>query len=548
MEGYLEVKEPAKWVIHWVVVRGSQLFFFKDSNTQNTENIKGHVDIGPSSTFNGGKKSKGKFEFEIKGEQGKKYLFRVGSEPLRLQWIHSLRLAAKGKSTPPQLGLLEETGEKKKVSNQYSEVPILTCSIKPDICEVTDQEMHKMFGKKHNSFGSHCKKLWRSKSSKSFDREESRQPVSEGTEATPEPFYDTFPDEKPAWYFGKLTREQSEEMLQKYGAGRFLVRDSESVNKPGAYTLSLKHRDRCRHHKIETLPDGNLVIKQHEDKPFPNLAMLMKYFVKSQEKDITLLPVICEEKQERSESPSDPPIPPKPYEKMDKRPPVIGCEDQQFTENSNGATSPRHPHGYENLPNKQRAHPPSLRKRQTEPVIHPYQNIPAPKTESTMASQSPPLPEEQASYEKMECKGFSSDPRFEEPKPSLPPRKSSETVQTRHGYENLPDKGLPPIEPTGEGYVNLPPKPRSLSDAPELPPRAPKQSKLGYENLPSNPRALPQTFASYQNVTQQAASRYPTGNVSPTKRDPPQMKRASTLPPHILQNTLGQMSINEGPY
>ena len=99
--------------------------------------------------------------------------------------------------------------------------------------------------------------------------------------------------------------------------------------------------------------------------------------------------------------------------------------------------------------------------------------------------------------------GFSSDPRFEEPKPSLPPRKSSETVQTPHGYENLPDKGLPPIEPTGEGYVNLPPKPRSPSDAPELPPRAPKQSKLGYENLPSNPRALPQTFASYQNVTQQ---------------------------------------------
>lgn len=43
-----------------------------------------------------------------------------------------------------------------------------------------------------------------------------------------------------SWYFGKLTREQSEAILQKYGPGRFLVRDSESVHKPGAYTLSLK--------------------------------------------------------------------------------------------------------------------------------------------------------------------------------------------------------------------------------------------------------------------------------------------------------------------
>ena len=32
-----------------------------------------------------------------------------------------------------------------------------------------------------------------------------------------------------------------------------------------------------------------------QDKPFPNLATLMKYFAKSQEKDIRLLPVCYEE-------------------------------------------------------------------------------------------------------------------------------------------------------------------------------------------------------------------------------------------------------------
>ena len=32
-----------------------------------------------------------------------------------------------------------------------------------------------------------------------------------------------------------------------------------------------------------------------QDKPFPNLATLMKYFTKSQEKDIQMQPVFCKE-------------------------------------------------------------------------------------------------------------------------------------------------------------------------------------------------------------------------------------------------------------
>ena len=43
-----------------------------------------------------------------------------------------------------------------------------------------------------------------------------------------------------SWFFGKLSREESETILQRYGPGRFLVRNSESVQKPGAYTISLK--------------------------------------------------------------------------------------------------------------------------------------------------------------------------------------------------------------------------------------------------------------------------------------------------------------------
>ena len=35
------------------------------------------MDIGPTSTFDSGKKNKGKFEFAIKAEKGKKYSLRV---------------------------------------------------------------------------------------------------------------------------------------------------------------------------------------------------------------------------------------------------------------------------------------------------------------------------------------------------------------------------------------------------------------------------------------------------------------------------------------
>lgn len=559
MEGYLEIKESAKWIIYWVVVRGPQLFFFKDSDTQNKENIRGHVNIGPSSSFNSGKKSKGKFEFGIKAEKGKKYLLRVGTESLRVQWINSLELAAQGKPSPERFAPLQETVEEEKTSNQYTEVPNPTCSTSSDICEVTQEDMNKMFSRKHNSFGDHCKRLWRTKS-KSFCQEESREPVSEGTDAKSEPFYDIVPHQNPPWYFGKLSREQSEEILQNYEPGRYLVRDSESVHKPGAYTLSLKHRDRCRHHKIETLPDGNLVIKQHEDKPFPNLVMLMAYFVKSQERDIRLEPVICEKREENAESENGSGDPKESYEIIDQRPAPIGREEREYAESPNAVPSPERSHGYQNhpdrqtterlsheyqnLPDKQTTQRPSLRRHATESVISTYQNVPPPIREPNV-SRTSPSPFQQESYEVMTPKDD-----YVEPLPALPPRKKSVADEFRHGYENIPDKRPPPRTPAGDSYENVPPIPgTSPSDPPQLPPRAPKQNLLGYENLPSSARSSPR-LSSYQNDPHYAtgSGRHSTGTMQGSRREPhAQLKRASTLPPHIIQNTLGQMSINEEP-
>ncbi|XP_067056974.1 uncharacterized protein [Acropora muricata] len=544
MEGYLEIKESAKWIIYWVVVRGPQLFFFKDSDTQNKENIRGHVNIGPSSSFSSGKKSKGKFEFEIKAEKGKKYLLRVGTESLRVQWINSLELAAQGKPSPERFAPLQETVEEEKTSNQYTEVPNPTCSTSSDICEVIQEDMNKMFSRKHNSFGDHCKRLLRTKSKSFCQEQESREPVSEGTDAKSEPFYDIVPHQNPPWYFGKLSREQSEEILQNYEPGRYLVRDSESVHKPGAYTLSLKHRDRCRHHKIETLPDGNLVIKQHEDKPFPNLVMLMAYFVKSQERDIRLEPVICEKREGNAESENGSADPKESYEIIDQRPAPIGREEREYAESPNAVPSQRS-HGYQNHPDRQTAQRPSLRRHATESVISTYQNVPPPKREPNVASRTSPSPYQQESYEVMTPKDD-----YVEPLPALPPRKKSVADEFRHGYENIPDKRPPPRTPAGDSYENVPPIPgTSPSDRPQLPPRAPKQNLLGYENLPSSARSSPR-LSSYQNDPHHAtgSGRHSTGTMQGSRREPhAQLKRASTLPPHIIQNTLGQMSINEEP-
>ncbi|KAJ7376611.1 hypothetical protein OS493_033772 [Desmophyllum pertusum] len=134
MEGHLEFKEASKWVPYWVVIRGRQLFIFKDANTQIKENIQGHVDIGTNSYFACGKTSKGKFEFEIKADGGKKYLFRANTEILRLQWVHTLGLAAQGKLPPasPDPATDNSSNNNKETvtsntnsSNQYSEVPHL---------------------------------------------------------------------------------------------------------------------------------------------------------------------------------------------------------------------------------------------------------------------------------------------------------------------------------------------------------------------------------------------------------------------------------------
>lgn len=523
MEGYLDFKESSKWLNYWAVLHGFELLLVKDEKTDISlkENIKCQIGINANSSFSSGKTSKDKFEFELKVNR-KKYLFRTNSELLRLQWVHSIGLASQGKLPANSTNFESECGKsptnnneplKRKISNQYTEVPIF--NISPDEFNISpgvkgEEEMQKtILGKgKHHSFSSHCKKLLGIKEKlkdNGDDSEEQPRPDSLGAEATPEALYDDFPDSKPPWFFGKLTRENAETVLQPHSEGSFLVRESETVRKLGAYTLSLKHRDKFRHHKIETLFDGNLVIKGHEDKPFPNLVTLMKYFTKSQEQDIVMKPVICDTSTNSVENAM------KGYEPMDARLPPTGCEERIDPNEAMETRGRQVKQSYENIPTK-----PPLRSRVTSPDLfgtRSYENIPTKGVRSATV----------AGYEPMDPKGA----------PVLPPR---QTVVKHPGYENIPEKEpepLPPRQSTSQGYVNLPPK--DVEDPPTLPPRIPSRVH-GYENVPTRDvRSPPSQSLPYQNIRPDVPSRR-------QGRPPPSLSRANTVPAHIMQNTLQKES------
>lgn len=546
MEGYLELKEASKWVNYWVVIRGCQLFFYKNPDTHINENILFHLDIGANSNFVSGKSRQGKFEFEVKIERNKKYLLRANTEADRLQWVYTLGLAAQGKPPPTSFVSDPDPGDSsnnsktsltRTASNQYSEVPTFHNS--PNVAGVTDEEMQKnmMSLKKHNSFSSYCKQFMGRKdkhNNKSVDSEESSGPESVQIEAQAEADYDPFPEHKPLWYFGKLTRENSEKILQDHLPGSYLVRDSETVNKPGAYTISLKHREKFRHHKVETLPDGNLVIKTFEDKVFPNLEALMDYFTKSQEREIRMAPVYCKDQVDNDGNA----VEPVGFEPNGLCPPVPGFEDRPSRPHSCSVPSgaSRKP-SYENVPDKQKARP-SLKSRITSPDLYKnlgYENLPnKDKRPVTNRPQQPdPTPE---GYESMNAKGATA------PAPALPPRRAPKCS----GYENLPSKGAQPLpsrEPPCEGYVNIPARPDvcTSNGPPPLPPKAPPQGLQGYENLPTKNESSLRTRSPYQNIGANGRPHYSQESMVPSssaRRQPAPFRRSATVPAHIMQNTL----------
>ncbi|CAI5454803.1 unnamed protein product [Caenorhabditis angaria] len=80
------------------------------------------------------------------------------------------------------------------------------------------------------------------------------------------------PMEQEPWYFGRISREQAEELLQNAREGEFLVRDSES--NPGDLSISVRGIERNKHFKVQTT-EGQLKIGS---RLFPDMTSLIRHY------------------------------------------------------------------------------------------------------------------------------------------------------------------------------------------------------------------------------------------------------------------------------
>ncbi|XP_074060468.1 hematopoietic SH2 domain-containing protein isoform X3 [Macrotis lagotis] len=84
-------------------------------------------------------------------------------------------------------------------------------------------------------------------------------------------------DEIPKWYYGDISREAAENLLQKKPLGCFLVRASQ---RHVGYTLSYRAKDCCRHFMIKLLLNGCLVVPGEKD-VHPTLVDLVSFYQKT---------------------------------------------------------------------------------------------------------------------------------------------------------------------------------------------------------------------------------------------------------------------------
>ncbi|KAM9264338.1 SH2 domain-containing protein 2A [Morus bassanus] len=78
----------------------------------------------------------------------------------------------------------------------------------------------------------------------------------------------------PTWFYGFISRRETEQLLQDQPLGCFLVRFSESTV---GFVLSYRGMDRCRHFILDQLPDGRYVILG-EQSAHAELADLLRHY------------------------------------------------------------------------------------------------------------------------------------------------------------------------------------------------------------------------------------------------------------------------------
>ncbi|KAK7098555.1 adapter molecule Crk-like isoform X2 [Littorina saxatilis] len=95
------------------------------------------------------------------------------------------------------------------------------------------------------------------------------------------------PEDKYSWYFGPLSREETNDILQsKKDSGIFLVRDSQSIR--GDFVLCVKEDSKVSHYIINRITVGQMTRFKIGDKEFNDIPSLLNFY-KSHYLDTTTL-------------------------------------------------------------------------------------------------------------------------------------------------------------------------------------------------------------------------------------------------------------------
>lgn len=85
------------------------------------------------------------------------------------------------------------------------------------------------------------------------------------------------PTDKFSWYFGPLSREETNEMFENVTTnGAFLVRDSQSIR--GDFVLCVREDSKISHYIVNRIQAGNQVMFRIGDHQFPDIAGLLNFY------------------------------------------------------------------------------------------------------------------------------------------------------------------------------------------------------------------------------------------------------------------------------
>eukprot|EP00038_Savillea_parva_P031607 m.88544 g.88544 ORF g.88544 m.88544 type:complete len:306 (+) comp9765_c0_seq1:266-1183(+) len=252
MEGWVE-KKAGKWKKYYAVLIGRKIYFFKTKNTEQKDQMVGHLDIGDRDCVREGETKKKYAIFELTSQTV--YELRVPSAEQREDWIYAIQKSADDHAAmdaaPPPVptSARPSASRASMVSNAARPLP----AVPPPGPHAGSSAMSSRVSSSESSSSN----AWRA--------------------PPPDP---SDPHSMQSWHFGRTTRSQSEKLLGRHGSeGSFLLRASESA--PGDFTLSVLDQGCPRHYKITASPRGDLCLTGCEDEVFPDLQSLVDYYIKA---------------------------------------------------------------------------------------------------------------------------------------------------------------------------------------------------------------------------------------------------------------------------